>query len=87
MLVVISSIALLVLLLTYFKHIRTLFYVEGNCTVTTSFYTVQVNETFSLILGEQSWTAGKYNQHPLILIHNDYDHVSHRDNVFSESEH
>ncbi len=42
-LMLVSSVCLLVLLLNYFKHIRTLFYVEGNCMITTSFYTVQVN--------------------------------------------
>ncbi len=52
-LIVVSSIALLVLLLTYFKHIRTLFYVEGNCTITTSFYTVQVSPSSLLVSWRQ----------------------------------
>ena len=50
MLVLLSSIALLVLLLTYFKHIRTLFYVEGDCTVTASLYTIQVRTYSSILL-------------------------------------
>ena len=62
MLIVISSIALLVLLLTYFKHIRTLFYVEGNCTVTTSFYTVQVNDKL------HAWAAEYVGPKLIILL-------------------
>ena len=49
--VIVSSLTLLILLLSYYKHIRTFFYIQGNCNITSTLYTIQVSPLPFYVLG------------------------------------